>query len=57
MYASSTTPPQNFLLVTNMALNLLRRQPPEGKKKSLHLRRKRIDWDDARTALLVLSPL
>jgi len=41
-----------------MALNLLRQQPPEGKKKSLRMRRKRIGWDDdARMAQLGLSPL
>ena len=50
--------PQNFSLLTKMALNLLRQQPPEGKKKSLRLRRKRIGWDDdGRMALLGLSPL
>lgn len=50
--------PQNFSLLTKRALNLLRQQPPEGKKKSLRLRRKRIGWDDgARMTLLGLSPL
>lgn len=50
--------PQNFSLLTKMALNLLRQQPPEGKTKSLRLRRKRIGWDDdARMALLGLLPL
>jgi predicted transposase YbfD/YdcC len=49
--------PQNFSLLTKMALNLLR-QNPSPPKKSLRLRRKRIGWDDdARMALLGLSPL
>jgi predicted transposase YbfD/YdcC len=50
--------PQNFSLLTKRALNLLRQDPPPGKKKSLRLRRKRIGWnDDARMALPGLSPL
>jgi predicted transposase YbfD/YdcC len=50
--------PQHFSLLMKMALNLLRQQPPEGKKKSLRMRRKRIGWDDdARMAQLGLSPL
>jgi predicted transposase YbfD/YdcC len=50
--------PQNFSLLTKIALNLLRQQPPERKKKSLRLRRKRIGWDDdARMTLLGFSPL
>ena len=49
--------PQNFSLLTKMALNLLR-QAPSPAKKSLRLRRKRIGWDDdARMALLGLTPL
>ncbi len=57
-HLSEDNAPQNFSLLTKMALNLLRQDPPPGKKKSLRLRRKRIDWnDDARMALLGLSPL
>lgn len=49
---------QTFPLLTKMALSLLRQQPPEGKLKSLRLRRKRIGWDEnARMTLLGLSPL
>lgn len=49
--------PQNFSLLSKMALNLLR-QDPAGPKKSLRMRRKRIGWDDdARMALLGLTPL
>jgi len=49
--------PQNFSLLSKMALNLLR-QDPSGPKKSLRMRRKRIGWDDdARFALLGLTPL
>lgn len=49
--------PQNFSLLTKMALNLLR-QDASAPKKSLRLRRKRIGWDDdARMALLGLTPL
>lgn len=49
--------PQNFSLLAKMALNLLR-QDTSGPKKSLRLRRKRIGWDDdARMALLGLTPL
>jgi predicted transposase YbfD/YdcC len=50
--------PQNFSLLTKMALNLLRQQQCSGRKKSLRLRRKAIGWDDnARMALLGLTPL
>jgi predicted transposase YbfD/YdcC len=50
--------PQNYSLLSKMALNLLRQDLPPGKKKSLRLRRKRIGWDDdARMALLGLTPL
>lgn len=49
--------PQNFSLLTKMALNLLR-QDTSAPNKSLRLRRKRIGWDDdARMALLGLTPL
>jgi len=49
--------PQNFSLLTKMALNLLR-QDTSGPKKSLRRRRKRIGWDDdERMTLLGLSPL
>jgi hypothetical protein len=55
---SEDNAPQNFSLLTKMALNLLRQEPPPDKRKSLRLRRKRIGWDDdARMALLGLSPL
>lgn len=50
--------PQNFSLLSKMALNLLRQEPSGPKKKSLRMRRKRIGWDDdARMALLGLTPL
>ncbi len=49
--------PQNFSLLTKMALNLLR-QDVSIPKQSLRLRRKRIGWDDdGRMALLGLTPL
>ena len=49
--------PQNFSLLTKMALNLLR-QDTSAPKKSLRLRRKAIGWDDdARMTLLGLKPL
>lgn len=49
--------PQNFSLLSKMALNLLR-QDPTPSKCSLRLRRKRIGWDDDhRIVLLELSPL
>jgi hypothetical protein len=54
---SEDNAPQNFSLLTKMALNLLRQEPSPA-KKSLRLRRKRIGWDDeARMALLGLTPL
>jgi predicted transposase YbfD/YdcC len=52
--------PQNFSLLSKMALNLLRQDSPapSAPKKSLRLRRKSIGWDDdARMALLGLTPL
>lgn len=51
--------PQNFSLLSKIALNLLRQEAADSKpKKSLRLRRKMIGWDDdARMALLGLSPL
>ena len=51
--------PQNFSLLTKIAVNLLRQNPdPSARKKSVPLRRKRIGWDDdARMALLGLQPL
>jgi hypothetical protein len=52
--------PQNFSLLTKMALNLLRQDssPASAPKKGLRLRRKAIGWDDdARMTLLGLKPL
>jgi len=52
--------PQNFSLLSKMALNLLRQDSPPASapKKSLRLRRKAIGWDDdARMTLLGLKPL
>ena len=52
--------PQNFSMLSKMALNLLRQDSPPASapKKSLRLRRKAIGWDDdARMALLGLKPL
>lgn len=49
--------PQNFSLLTKMALNLLRHDT-SGPKESLRLRRKRMGWDDDhRMRLLGLTPL
>jgi predicted transposase YbfD/YdcC len=49
--------PQNFSLLTKIALNLLRQDTSEP-KKSLRVRRKRTGWDDDRKmALLGLNPL
>jgi len=49
--------PQNFSLLTKMALNLLR-QDTSDPKKSMRRKRKVIGWDDdTRRDLLGLTPL
>ena len=50
--------PQNFSLLSKMALNLLRQAPPPARKQSLRMRRKCMGWDDdARMTLLGLTHL